>query len=68
MHCIGLVHLDPPGSKNMAESQQDSPGTWDALRLHLDNPWREGRPDSKAPGPRPASGLDGDTKTGAREW
>ena len=62
---LGPVRPVPPGSKNTAEAPQDSPGTWDARRLPFDSNWRAGQPNRKAPGPRPASGLDG-ANTGAR--
>jgi hypothetical protein len=55
----------PPGSKNRAKAHEDSPGTWDARRLLFESNWRAGQPNRKAPGPRPASGLDG-ANTGAR--
>jgi hypothetical protein len=52
----GLADSVSPGSKNTASAHQGSPGTWDALRLHLDNVWRKGTANPKVSGPQAAVG------------
>src|SRR5262245_29515041 len=67
LHCSGLVTAVLPASTEQGKRTLGVPqelGTPDRLCLDNDRLW--GWPDPNTPGPKPASGLCGETNTGAR--